>query len=73
MKNIVLLSAFMTLSCSAPYNLPKTDDPYFQNAHPCKSDLDNRIGCLCNDSTYSKATGSGACSHHGGVKVWLCK
>lgn len=29
-----------------------------------------RIGALCNDDTSSNATGSGACSKHGGVKCW---
>ncbi len=30
-----------------------------------------RTGAECNDGTYSSATGRGACSHHGGVAVWL--
>jgi hypothetical protein len=30
-----------------------------------------RKGALCRDGTFSKATGRGACSHHGGVKEWL--
>jgi len=30
----------------------------------------HRIGAVCNDGTTSKATGSGACSHHGGVSCW---
>ena len=30
----------------------------------------HRIGAICNDKTTSKATGSGACSHHGGVSCW---
>lgn len=30
-----------------------------------------RIGAWCNDGTYSNATGSGACSHHGGVAEWV--
>ena len=30
----------------------------------------HRIGALCNDGTSSSATGSGACSHHGGVDCW---
>jgi hypothetical protein len=50
----------------------------------CKSDSDpvssgsdggngsgTRIGAVCNDGTTTDATGSGACSHHGGVKYWL--
>ncbi len=32
-----------------------------------------RIGATCNDGTHSTATGSGACSHHGGVDEWLTK
>jgi len=31
----------------------------------------HRIGAQCNDGTTSNATGSGACSHHHGVKCWL--
>ncbi len=30
-----------------------------------------RVGAICNDGTTSKATGRGACSHHGGVKEWI--
>jgi hypothetical protein len=30
----------------------------------------HRVGALCNDGWESKATGSGACSHHGGVNCW---
>lgn len=30
-----------------------------------------RTGAECNDGSYSSATGRGACSHHGGVAVWL--
>jgi len=29
-----------------------------------------RIGAICNDGSSSSATGSGACSHHGGVRCW---
>jgi hypothetical protein len=29
-----------------------------------------RVGAICNDGWESKATGSGACSHHGGVMCW---
>jgi len=29
-----------------------------------------RIGAVCNDGTLSDATGSGACSSHGGVRCW---
>jgi hypothetical protein len=30
----------------------------------------HRVGAVCNDGTDSSATGSGACSHHHGVKCW---
>lgn len=30
-----------------------------------------RIGAICRDGWRSQATGSGACSHHGGVDHWL--
>ncbi len=30
-----------------------------------------RYGAECKDGSYSDATGSGACSHHGGVRHWL--
>jgi hypothetical protein len=30
-----------------------------------------RTGAICKDGTPSSATGSGACSHHGGVDHWL--
>jgi len=30
-----------------------------------------RIGAICEDGWKSSATGSGACSHHGGVDHWI--
>ena len=30
----------------------------------------HRIGATCKDGWASSATGSGACSHHGGVSCW---
>lgn len=33
----------------------------------------DRTGAKCKDGTASTATGSGACSSHGGVDYWLCK
>ncbi len=30
-----------------------------------------RYGAICRDGTQSSATGRGACSHHGGVSMWL--
>ena len=54
---IILLS--ITLSCSEESTSASGD---------CE-----RIGAVCNDGTRSNATGSGACSHHGGVREWICK
>ena len=30
-----------------------------------------RVGAICRDGSESSATGSGACSHHGGVDHWI--
>ena len=30
-----------------------------------------RVGAICNDGWQSQSTGSGTCSHHGGVACWL--
>lgn len=30
-----------------------------------------RVGAICNDGWRSYSTGSGTCSHHGGVDYWL--
>ena len=35
----------------------------------CQSDQSKRRGAVCNDGTESTATGSGACSSHGGVDI----
>ncbi|MBH1979946.1 DUF3761 domain-containing protein [Candidatus Saccharibacteria bacterium] len=34
-------------------------------------DYSVRTGAICDDGSYSYATGRGACSHHGGVSEWL--
>jgi hypothetical protein len=30
-----------------------------------------RVGAICRDGSASRATGRGACSHHGGVRQWV--
>ncbi len=40
--------------------------------HRCGDNETDRVGCECRDGTFSDATGSGACSGHGGVKYWHC-
>lgn len=65
----LLLGTYM--SCA-----PKTtqvEDPHFRNSHECLDNENDRIGAQCKDGSFSKATGAGACSSHGGVEVWLCK
>lgn len=39
----------------------------------CQDDPANRKGAKCNDGSTTNATGSGACSGHGGVDYWICK
>lgn len=39
----------------------------------CAPGATNRVGARCVDGTTSEATGSGACSGHGGVDYWLCE
>jgi hypothetical protein len=64
MKTVIrLLFIISMISCS------KEDDP----GQPCSSTLTTRVGAKCVDGTTSSATGSGACSSHGGVEYWLCK
>ncbi|HYG03237.1 MAG TPA: hypothetical protein VD927_12385 [Chryseosolibacter sp.] len=58
-----ILLLVVSLSCSE-------DDP---GGVPCDADHTQRIGAICMDGSRSDATGSGACSHHGGVDYWLCK
>lgn len=71
MKHIALFLPLVILSCSP--KIIQSDDPYFQGSHECAHSEKTRIGCQCKDGTYSKAKGSGACSGHGGVGIWLCK
>ncbi|RTE53955.1 DUF3761 domain-containing protein [Arenibacter aquaticus] len=61
----------------SPKNLKRKSD---YNYRPSISTSNNkiktnsvktRIGAVCNDGTTSRATGRGACSHHGGVSYWL--
>ncbi|KAB2817074.1 DUF3761 domain-containing protein [Phaeocystidibacter marisrubri] len=63
----------LLVTCSINPASPPTEDAYFKDAVPCDSIVGSRIGAICKDGTYSKSTGSGTCSHHGGVRVWLCK
>lgn len=41
--------------------------------HPCDNVYTTRVGAICMDGSKTDATGSGACSNHGGVNYWVCK
>jgi hypothetical protein len=45
--------------------------PTYDGPPGCAGNSGARYGAVCNDGTYSGATGRGACSHHGGVNHWL--
>lgn len=64
--------------CKICYNSSNTNNTIETNkAYTNKSNTSNspciRVGAICNDGTRSSATGRGACSHHGGVRNWICK
>lgn len=47
------------------------DDEYIIDDYNEDSEGKVRVGAICKDGTRSYSTGSGACSHHGGVAYWL--
>lgn len=66
----IVASFVFAVSCSNGSDDPEpalTPDP------PASAPTCTRIGANCKDGTTSTATGSGACSHHGGVASWICK
>lgn len=68
MKSKIILTVFFLLSLSLS-DCTKEDAP----VSDCQTDQSKRRGAKCKDGTESNATGSGACSGHGGVEYWLCK
>jgi hypothetical protein len=59
-------------STAVPVAAPAlTAAPAYSGPPGCQGATGARYGALCGDNTTSGATGSGACSHHGGVKTWL--
>lgn len=44
---------------------------YSAPSYRAPSSSGTRYGAICRDGTRSNATGRGACSHHGGVSMWL--
>ena len=45
---------------------------FFNSCHTTEPEGE-RTGAVCKDGTTTSATGSGACSHHGGVDYWTYK
>jgi len=60
MKKLALFALAVLLYCVIYVSCDTTE--------PCV-----RVGAYCNDGTTSTATGSGACSGHGGVRDWICE
>jgi hypothetical protein len=65
---ITLSTVFVYQACNKD-----SDSPTSSSSSSSSGNCPNgRSGAVCNDGTTSTATGSGACSQHGGVKNWLC-
>lgn len=73
MKPVLFVLSGVTFITSCHPKLITSSDAYFNGAHECAPEEKPRIGCQCKDGSFSRAKGSGACSGHGGVMVWLCK
>lgn len=69
----VLRVSLIALCIGACEKSEDIQDTYFDNSYECQNNSANRIGARCKDGSHSKSTGSGACSGHGGVEVWLCR
>jgi hypothetical protein len=70
MKKLYLIAAILltiTMGCTKEELCTEST-----TVHECDNNDTTRVGCMCNDGTQSTATGSGACSGHGGVNYWQC-
>jgi hypothetical protein len=56
---------------SDEYEEVRIEDPKNDKKQPNDKDKRKRVGCECEDGTFSQATGTGACAGHGGVARWL--
>lgn len=72
-KNEITTSPVTKVTLTGTYVAPPPAQSYTAPSPtyspPAQSNV--RVGATCNDGSHSNATGSGACSHHGGVAVWL--
>ncbi|MBI2427495.1 MAG: hypothetical protein HYV29_01610 [Ignavibacteriales bacterium] len=67
------LFIFLLIIFTIPLTTCKEEDSPTQSTSTSGDCPNGRAGAMCNDGTTSSATGSGACSSHGGVKYWICK
>lgn len=66
-----LLQTFIVGILSIPIFFFITSDyQEFQTRQAYARSVPVGVGAVCSDSWYSRSTGSGTCSHHGGVKDW---
>lgn len=66
-----LLNFAQPLTFSKKFFFGNYKPPIFEKKQYNRVTTYYRAGCICNDCTKSRATGSGACSHHGGVDKWI--
>lgn len=79
LKSLLIFVITLALTACAKNEVPTASTPppstntTTTSSYPCDNVYTTRVGAVCNDGSSSTATGSGACSSHGGVKYWLCK
>src|SRR5437660_11854745 len=69
-KLLVLQTIVVTVVAIPVYFYLKSDYREFQVKKQMASQVPSGIGAVCRDGWYSGSTGSGTCSHHGGVNYW---
>jgi hypothetical protein len=72
MKRLLLCLILVACSDDDPV-APSNSSTSGSGSHQCGSNETDRVGAKCKDGTNSTATGSGACSSHGGVSYWICQ
>jgi hypothetical protein len=70
-NEVVLAVGAMPTPTPTPNPMPTPTPTPSPTPTPTPAPSRYRIGAICTDGTRSTATGSGACSHHGGVRCWL--
>lgn len=63
---VLVLVALLASSCSGSSSPSSPTSPTIATPSTSRT----RVGANCVDGTTSDATGSGACSSHGGVSCW---